>query len=61
MHVLPDCMRGLLCICQGCRTDEEAWALLEVLCKAVFVDDCRGCFGDLTVERVKFIYLYTYF
>ena len=61
MHVLPDCMRGLLCICQGCRANEEAWAQLEVFNKTVFVDDCRGCFGDLTGGRVKFIYLYTYF
>ena len=31
----------------GSVTDEEAWALGQVFCEAVFVDDCRGGSGDL--------------
>ena len=31
----------------GSVTDEEAWALGQVVCEAVFVDDCRGGSGDL--------------
>ena len=31
----------------GSVTDEEAWALCQVFCEAVFVDDCRGGSGDL--------------
>ena len=31
----------------GSVTDEETWALGQVFCEAVFVDDCRGGSGDL--------------
>ena len=31
----------------GAVSDEEAWTLLEIFGEAVFVDDGRGCFGDL--------------
>ena len=31
----------------GTVTDKEAWALLQIFCEAVLIDDHRGCFGDL--------------
>ena len=31
----------------GTVTDEEAWALLQIFCEAVLIDDHRGGFGDL--------------
>ena len=27
---------------------EQAWSLLQILCKAVFVDDCRSGLGNLS-------------
>ena len=35
-------------------SDEQAWTLIQVLCKAVFVDDCWSGFGDLAVGRRSF-------
>ena len=38
----------------GSVSDEQAWSPLQILCKAVFVDD-RWCgFGDLAVEDRTF-------
>ena len=37
-----------VCTFAGSVSDEQAWTLVEVLGKAVFVDDDRGGFSDLS-------------
>ena len=37
-----------VCAFAGAVAYEQARALFEIFGETVFVDDCRGCFGDLT-------------
>lgn len=38
----------------GSVADEKAWTLLQILCKTVFVDYDRCCFGELDVGGRSF-------